>query len=108
MALTKKAAAAMGLRIVRLLEFDFSLGHPRRPKPKEPQNNIIYSLDELEVSVKVAVPNKSRKPKDVRVCEKTGLPLRPIYYDETVGKLLRAVPVSWREGVPYHEYKRVV
>jgi len=105
MPITRAQAKLLGLQVVRLLTFDLELGHPRRPKPKEPQPNIIYSLDELEISVKVVKPTDKRKPDDVFVCEKTGIPLRPVYYDEQKGQILRAVPISWREGVPYYDYR---
>jgi len=105
MPITKAQAKLLGLRIVRLLCWDIELGHPRRPKPKEKQPNVIYSLDELEISTKVVKPAGKRKPEDIVTCEKTGLPLRPLYYDAPTGKMLRAVPISWREGVPYYDYR---
>ena len=105
MPITKKQAGLLGLRIVRLLTWDLKLGNPRRPKKGEPQPNIIYSLDELEVSTKVVAPTRKRKPEDIVTCERTGLPLRPLYYDPPTGKMLRAIPISWREGVPYYDYR---
>ena len=105
MPITKKQAKILGLRVVRLLEYDVTLGHPRRPKKNEPQNNIIYSLDDFELSTKVVRKTKRRKPDATFICEKTGLPLRPLYYDEKMGMVLRAIPISWRYGVPYYDYR---
>jgi len=105
MSITKKQAKLLQLPVVRLLCWDLELGHPRRPKPNERQPNIIYSLDDLEISTKVVKLSDKRKPEDVVTCEKTGLPLRPVYWDDQEGKILRAIPISWREGVSYYEYR---
>lgn len=105
MPITRKQVELLGLSVVRLLCWDIELGHPRRPKPREKQPNIIYSLDELEISTKVVKPTGKRKPEDVVICEKTGLPLRPVYWDNQKGKILRAVPINWREGVSYYAYR---
>ena len=106
MPITKKQAKLLGLRVVRLLEYDILLGHARRPKKHEPQKNIVYSLDEFEIHTKVVSKTHKRKPDDV-VFE-DGIPLRPLYYDEKVGRILRAFPISWREGVPYYDYRDAV
>lgn len=105
MPITKKQADLLGLSIFRLLCWDVALGGPRRPKLKEKQPNIIYSLDEFEIATKVVKPTGSRKPEDIVTCEKTGIPLRPLYYDDRVGKVLRAIPISWRDGVSYYDYR---
>jgi hypothetical protein len=105
MPITKKQAKILELRIVRLLCWDIEAGNARRPKLKEDQPNIIYSLDDFEISTKVVKPTGKRKPEDIITCEKTGLPLRPVYWDDREGKVLRAIPISWREGVPYYDYR---
>lgn len=73
-------------------------------KTEEP-TNLLYGLDNIEFP-KVHTRNDfDEVPPDILVCERTGLPLRPLYFDHTTGIAKRAVPISWKEGVDYAEWR---
>ena len=108
MPLTEKEARALGLPVQRLITWDFEIGNPRRLRKGEKPETLVYSLDDLEISTKVQKHTGARKPDDVIQCERTGLPLRPLYYEPEKGMVMRAVPISWRIGVPYLQWREAV
>lgn len=108
MPLTEKEARALGLPVRRLITWDIANGNARRLKKGEAPETLVYSLDGLEISIKVQKHTGARKPEDVIQCARTGLPLRPLYYEPKKGMVMRAVPISWRVGVPYLQWRETV
>jgi len=108
--MTRKEAERLGLPLVYLLTFDLELARPRRLKEGEIPMNLLYSLDELEVGTKVLKRDPMLAvPPDTVTCETSGLPLRPLHIDLLdTGSILRAVPISWNEGVDYYKWKAAV
>jgi len=51
--------------------------------------------------LKVQQKNDDPLPPEAIVCERSGLPLRPLYLDRKTGIAKRAIPISWTEGVDY-------
>jgi hypothetical protein len=108
MPLTEKEARALGLPVRRLITWDIENGCARRLQKGESPDSLVYSLDGLEISTKVQKHTGARKPVDVIQCERTGLPLRPLYYEPDRGMVMRAVPISWRVGVPYLQWREAI
>ncbi len=108
MAATHDEAARLGLDVVRLLTWDIEKGMPRRLAEDENPERLLYGLDELEVSTKALPNDGSDVPADIFTCPNTGLPLRPLYLHLASGRVLRAVPISWNEGVDYYAYRDLV
>jgi len=105
MPITREEAGELGLEIYPLISWCFDLGNPRRLKPDEDTENLVYGLDDFQVSTKVYRRTKETTPPDVLTCEQTGLPLRPLYINLKDGIVKRTIPISWNEGVDYYEWK---
>jgi len=105
MSIAREEAERLGLQIERLLTWDFGKGMARRLAEGELPDRILYGLDELEISNKLVARGDQEFPEDIVTCEQTGLPLRPLYIHLPSGRIKRAVPISWGEGVDYYDYR---
>ena len=103
--LSRKEAKELGLELHRLLTWDGELGNPRRLQVGEVVVNLVYSLDEFQLSTKVHKRTLDNVPPETLTCGEIGLPLRPMYVDLNDGRTKRAIPISWNEGVDYVEWK---
>lgn len=107
--MNRKEAEQLGLPLVQLLTFDTKLARPRRLKVGEVPQNLLYSMDELELGTKVFKRDPMLAvPPETFPCPNTGLPLRPLHIDTAeTGSILRAIPISWNEGVDYLKWKAI-
>ncbi len=105
MTVSRKEAEELGLEVHRLLTWDFDLGNPRRLKVGEVAQQLLYSLDDLQLSTRVYKRTLDSVPPDTLTCAQTGLPLRPLYINAKDGIVKRVVPISWNEGVDYLDWQ---
>jgi hypothetical protein len=109
--LTAQDAALLGLQVHALLCWDLQRSVSVRIRPETVVTHLVYGLDDFQGVTLVKV-DPTTEPPEVTLCKSgqgySGVPIRPLYWDVAKGMSRRAIPLDWRSGISYDDWRTKV